>query len=611
MRKRLELENVTKVQKTLDAIYFNAAKRITSSPNGVCPIDMTLSILRLYHTQSCGKCVPCRAGLAQLADLLEKVLNGEAEMSTIDLIKRTAQTIYSTADCAIGYEAARTVLMSVEGFFDDYVMHVQNNKCMQGVRQAIPCTAACPAHVDVPGYIALVLAGRYEDAVDIIRKDNPFPSVCGYVCEHPCEHNCRRNIVDDAVNICGIKRYAVDHADAFSKKPKVNESTGKKIAVIGGGPGGLTCAYFLSLMGHKVVVYEKMPKLGGMLRYGIPSYRLPREVLDKDINYILSAGVDVKLGVGIGKDITIDDLKKEYDAVYISIGAHNDKKLGIEGEDAPNVNSAVKFLRSVGEGTEIDLKGKTVCVIGGGNVAMDAVRTSLRLGAKTVKCVYRRRVEDMTALPEEIHEAVQEGAKMLTLQSPHHIEKDASGNAIALWTKPQIIGEISESGRTEVRDSQKDLQKIDCDYIIVAIGQAIDLKSFEGVKATRSTFATENSSFVPDSGNVFAGGDAVSGPATVIKAVAAGKVAADNIDEFLGFDHKIISDIEIPAPALSNTTRCGRVNLATKMHDKIENNFDLVAEGMSHEEACQECSRCLRCDHFGYGIFREGRNIEW
>ena len=315
-----------------------------------------------------------------------------------------------------------------------------------------------------------------------------------------------------------------------------------------------------------------MPKLGGMLRYGIPSYRLPREVLDKDINYILSAGVDVKLGVGIGKDITIDDLKKEYDAVYISIGAHNDKKLGIEGEDAPNVNSAVKFLRSVGEGTEIDLKGKTVCVIGGGNVAMDAVRTSLRLGAKTVKCVYRRRVEDMTALPEEIHEAVQEGAKMLTLQSPHHIEKDASGNAIALWTKPQIIGEI---------------------------------------KATRSTFATENSSFVPDSGNVFAGGDAVSGPATVIKAVAAGKVAADNIDEFLGFDHKIISDIEIPAPALSNTTRCGRVNLATKMHDKIENNFDLVAEGMSHEEACQECSRCLRCDHFGYGIFREGRNIEW
>jgi NADPH-dependent glutamate synthase beta subunit-like oxidoreductase len=200
---------------------------------------------------------------------------------------------------------------------------------------------------------------------------------------------------------------------------------------------------------------------------------------------------------------------------------------------------------------------------------------------------------------------------MLTLQAPHHIEKDASGNAIALWTKPQIIGEISESGRTEVRDSQKDLQKIDCDYIIVAIGQAIDLKSFEGVKATRSTFATENSSFVPDSGNVFAGGDAVSGPATVIKAVAAGKVAADNIDEFLGFDHKIISDIEIPAPALSNKTRCGRVNLATKMHDKIENNFDLVAEGMSHEEACQECSRCLRCDHFGYGIFREGRNIEW
>ena len=610
MKKRLELENLTKEQKTLQSIYFDAARRISSSPTGVCPIDMTLSILRMYHTQSCGKCVPCRVGLGQLVKLIEKILDGEAEITTIDLIKRTAQVIFDTADCAIGYEAARAVLMSIDGFYDDYVMHINEGKCLEGTRQAIPCTAVCPAHVDVPGYISLVLHSKYDEAVDLIRKDNPFPSVCGYVCEHPCERNCRRHMVDDAVNILGIKRYAVDHA-TLNKKPEINDNTNKKIAVIGGGPGGLTCAYFLSLMGHKVVVYEKMPKLGGMLRYGIPSYRLPREVLDKDIEYVLSTGIEVKYNINVGKDITIDELKKQYDAVYLSIGAHNDKKLGIEGEDANNVISAVKFLREIGEGNKIDLKNKTVCVVGGGNVAMDAVRTSLRLGAKSVKCVYRRRVVDMTALPEEIHEAEQEGAIILTLQAPDHIEKDNNGNAVALYTKPQIISIINSDGRTEVRNSNKDLYKIDCDYIIVAIGQAIDLESFKTVKSTRSTFTTENTSFVPDSGNVFAGGDAVSGPATVIKAVAAGKVAADNIDEFLGFNHKIKSDIDIPNPNLTNMPRCGRVNLTNKLIDNIEGDFSLVSEGMSEEEVKQECSRCLRCDHFGYGSFREGRNIEW
>ena len=217
----------------------------------------------------------------------------------------------------------------------------------------------------------------------------------------------------------------------------------------------------------------------------------------------------------------------------------------------------------------------------------------------------------MCFTPEEIHEAEQEGAIILTLQAPDHIEKDNNGNAVALYTKPQIISIINSDGRTEVRNSNKDLYKIDCDYIIVAIGQAIDLESFKTVKSTRSTFTTENTSFVPDSGNVFAGGDAVSGPATVIKAVAAGKVAADNIDEFLGFNHKIKSDIDIPNPNLTNMPRCGRVNLTNKLIDNIEGDFSLVSEGMSEEEVKQECSRCLRCDHFGYGSFREGRNIEW
>ena len=281
--------------------------------------------------------------------------------------------------------------------------------------------ALCPAGVDIPGYIALVRAGRYNDAVRLIRKDNPFPTVCGYVCEHPCEARCRRSMVDDAVNICGIKRFACDHA-TDTTPPPCAPSTGKRIAVIGGGPGGLSAAYFLSLMGHKVVVYDQRPQLGGMLRYGIPDYRLPQEKLDADIEFILSTGIEVHTDTSIGRDIEFSDIENQYDAVYISIGAHNDKKIGIDGENSIGVHAAVQLLRDIGEGRAPDFHGKRVCVIGGGNVSMDATRTALRLGAASVTCVYRRRISDMTALNEEIEDAQAEGCQILQLQAPDHIE---------------------------------------------------------------------------------------------------------------------------------------------------------------------------------------------
>ena len=609
---RLSIETPGRAQNVLDGLHRDMERRIGASAYGLCPVDMSLNYLRLCHAQTCGKCVPCRIGLGQLEVLIEQVLDRTATMETINIIERTAKVIADSAGCAIGYEAAHMVLKGIRGFREDYEEHVQHGRCISVLSYPVPCVSACPAHVDVPGYVALVNEGRYEEAVKLIRKDNPFPSACAYVCEHPCEAHCRRAVVDDAINICGLKRFAVDHAKAEPAKI-LYEKTGKTVGIIGGGPGGLTAAYYLAQMGHQVTVYEQRPKLGGMLRYGIPDYRLPQEVLERDIEHILTTGINVITDVSIGRDVTMEDIQKSYDAVYISIGAHNDKKIGIEGEDAENVVSAVSLLRRIDEGNAPDFTGKRICVIGGGNVSMDATRTAKRLGAESVTCVYRRRVDDMTALAEEIEEAMAEGCQILPLQAPARIEKDAEGKVVALWTVPQIIGPYGKDGRPKPIPADVPEFRIACDYVIVAIGQAIDARPFEaiGIKTFKGMIQAEDTSSVADVDNVFAGGDAVSGPATVIRAVAAGKVAAANIDAYLGFEHKIKTDVVVPPAHLTNAPPCGRVNLKSHCTPDCKGNFDLVVEGMSRKEADQESERCLRCDYFGFGSFRGGRTGEW
>lgn len=609
---RLSIETPGRAQNVLDGLHRDMERRIGASAYGLCPVDMSLNYLRLCHAQTCGKCVPCRIGLGQLEVLIEQVLDRTATMETINIIERTAKVIADSAGCAIGYEAAHMVLKGIRGFREDYEEHVQHGRCISVLSYPVPCVSACPAHVDVPGYVALVNEGRYEEAVKLIRKDNPFPSACAYVCEHPCEAHCRRAMVDDAINICGLKRFAVDHAKAEPAKI-LYEKTGKTVGIIGGGPGGLTAAYYLAQMGHQVTVYEQRPKLGGMLRYGIPDYRLPQEVLERDIEHILTTGINVITDVSIGRDVTMEDIQKSYDAVYISIGAHNDKKIGIEGEDAENVVSAVSLLRRIDEGNAPDFTGKRICVIGGGNVSMDATRTAKRLGAESVTCVYRRRVDDMTALAEEIEEAMAEGCQILPLQAPARVEKDAEGKVVALWTVPQIIGPYGKDGRPKPIPADVPEFRIACDYVIVAIGQAIDARPFEaiGIKTFKGMIQAEDTSSVADVDNVFAGGDAVSGPATVIRAVAAGKVAAANIDAYLGFEHKIKTDVVVPPAHLTNAPPCGRVNLKSHCTPDCKGNFDLVVEGMSRKEADQESERCLRCDYFGFGSFRGGRTGEW
>ncbi len=609
---RLDIKSPSRAQTVVDNLYRDVERRIAASPPGLCPVDMSLSFLQLCHAQSCGKCVPCRIGLGQLSKLITTVLDGTADMDTLAIIEKTARSVVNTADCAIGRDAARLVLDGLEGFRDDYEEHILHHRCLAGLQLPVPCVALCPAGVDVPGYMALVGEGRCADAVRLIRKDNPFPTACAYICEHPCEARCRRNMIDDAINIRGLKRYAVDHAGDVPQ-PVCAPPTGKKVAVIGGGPSGLSCAYYLALMGHKVTVFEEREKLGGMLRYGIPSYRFPRHLLDAEIDSILSLGIEAHTGVTVGTELWIEDLQKEYDCLYIAIGAHQDKKVGIPGEDSRNVMSAVEMLRSIGDDVMPDFSGKRVVVIGGGNVAMDVTRSSIRLGAEKVTCVYRRRIEDMTALPDEVTGAMAEGAEIAALMAPSHIEADEDGNAAALWVQPQIIGEADKSGRPRPNKADLPEQRIPADIIVVAIGQGIEIQGFEqaGVPIKRGTFVAGLSGQVGSMDNVFAGGDCVTGPATAIRAIAAGKVAAANIDEHLGFRHEIKVELDIPAPRLNNRAPHGRINTTEREACERRCDFEDIECGLTEEGARTEASRCLRCDHYGYGIFRGGRNEKW
>lgn len=616
---RLEFAVPEKAETMIGELYLTLERRVESSPPGLCPVDMTRAFIEMCHAQSCGKCVPCRVGLWQLRNLLTDVMNGVATMETLDLIESTAESIAESADCAIGYEAANMALKSLKGARDDYEEHVRQGRCTCQYKNPVPCVSLCPAHVDIPGYIALVGEERYADAIRLIRKDNPFPTTCGFICEHPCEAKCRRNIVDDAVNIRGLKRMAADYAGEVDP-PECAPSTGKKIAIVGGGPGGLSAAYYLQLMGHQTTVFEMLPKLGGMLRYGIPNYRLPKDRLDDDINAILKTGVKVEYGKRIGTDMTIKSLRDEYDAVLITIGASTDKKLGIEGEDAEGVMSAVKFLRDVGkwassddpEKPDLDLSGQEVCVIGGGNVSMDAVRTAVRLGAKKVSIVYRRRVADMTALPAEVEGAVAEGVEVRTLMAPGRIAVDEKGHVSGLYCIPQMISLVKD-GRASVKPTGEPEVLIPCQTIIVAIGQNIETDHFSenGVPVSRGRIQTEKYGGFEGIPGVFAGGDCASGPATVIKAIAAAKIVAANIDEYLGYHHEISVDVEIPAARLADRPACGRVELTEREASERACDFRGVENCMTKAEAKQESERCLRCDHFGYGIFKGGRETLW
>lgn len=584
-------------------------RRVEAVPPGTCPISVQLNLLEAGGAQTCGKCVPCRDGIPQLAALIRSVLACEADESVLGEIRALAEMIRDTSDCAIGYEAGRLAVEGLDVFAEEYASHVQNKKCADGVVQTVPCETNCPAHVNVPGYISLVLEGDPAGAVAMVRKDNPWPTACALICEHPCEKRCRRMLIDAPLNIRGIKKYAVDNAPADKVPvPARLPDTGRKIAVIGGGPSGMTCAYFLALMGHSVTVFEMRKRLGGMMRYGIPAYRFPRERIDEDIRAILSVGnIDVEYETRID-DVEMAKLSIEYDAIYVAVGAQGGKTLDLEGSDAEGVMSAVDLLEKIGDGEYPDFTGKRVIVIGGGNVAMDCARTSVRAGASEVTVAYRRRIEDMTALHEEIEGAMAEGVEMLTLQSPVRIEKTDDGKVAGLVCQPQYISAVKR-GRPAPANANKPEITLAADIILIAVGQDIQSAPFErfGMVAERTRFVADENLRAEGFDNVFVGGDCQTGPKSAIMAIGAGKVAARNIDEFLGFNHTLDPGVEAPEPRPNVREAYGRVQVAERPARERGKDFDYIELPISDEEVQQECARCLRCDAFGCGAMEGGR----
>jgi formate dehydrogenase major subunit len=483
-----------------------------------------------------------------------------------------------------------------------------------------PCQLACPAGVDIQGYIALAALGKYRDAIQLIKETNPLPAVCGRVCTRPCEvKGCRRNILDEAVGIDYIKRYIadLDLGEESPWRPMVPPQNGKKVAVVGAGPAGLSCAYYLATKGYGVQMFESLPEAGGMLRYGIPEYRLPKEVLDLEINQILDLGVTLKTNVSLGKDFTVTGLKDEgFDAVFLGLGAWDSSKMRVPAEESEGVLPGIDFLKNFGLHKKIDIHGR-VLVVGGGNTAIDCARTSLRLGAREVILVYRRTRNEMPANEMEIVEAEHEGVKMELLVAPSRVIVDA-GRVTALECIRMELGEPDASGRRSPKPIRGSEFVIDCDFVIAAIGQSTRLRELtdgripkflpfgETLNLTRwSTIQVSDKTFETSVEGVFSGGDVVTGAATAIEAIAAGRKAAHAIDAYIRTGHAQPEPFEFVSrkDAYHKVTRedlppgveYGRRPMPSLPPEERKKSFAEVEQGYTADDLKRESFRCLEC----------------
>ena len=465
-----------------------------------------------------------------------------------------------------------------------------------------PCVMACPAHINVQGYVALIGKGKYKEAVELIYQNLPLPGVLGRVCPHPCETACRRAEKDQPISICKLKRFAADQVDYSSLTIPEIIPREEKVAIIGSGPAGLSAAYYLALKGYKASIFEASSVLGGWLRVGIPEYRLPRDVLEKEINHILSLGVEAKTNTALGKDLSIDDLKNQgYKAVFLGVGCQNGAKLAIPGEDSSGVIQGVDFLRDAALGKKFEGIKKAV-VIGGGNVAVDAARTLVRLGADST-ILYRRSRAEMPAFEEEVHAALEEGVKIQFLAAP--VEVVASGGKVTgLKAVRMQLGEPDASGRRRPVPVAGSEYVIDTDTIIPAIGQIIDPGLWDSTGALaqtrRNTIECDKVTFATSIEGVFAGGDAVSGPATVVEAVAAGKEVAESIHRFInGMDLAEGRPFKFPEnpeyPPIPEELKSEPRVITPEIATTERKGFKEVELALAEEEALREANRCLNC----------------
>jgi formate dehydrogenase major subunit len=472
-----------------------------------------------------------------------------------------------------------------------------------------PCSIACPAHIDIQGYIALISAGQYQGAVKLIKEQNPMPVTIGRVCPHPCEEVCRRSRVDEPIAINNLKRFAADYDIALEHPhiPEKQSPTGKRVAIIGAGPSGLSAAYYLALLGHGVSVFEQKERPGGMLRYGIPEYRLPKEILDREIDLILGLDVEIQYGTSFGRDLSMDSLREDgFDALFLGIGAGQSTDMRIDGEKNSHVLSGIDFLAEVASGEKLDMSGKTVVVVGGGNTAMDASRTSLRLGAHTVVVLYRRTRKEMPAHDFEIEEAEEEGVEFHFLAAPTKISEEEE--QLYVQCIRMELGPPDESGRrrpTPIVDSGFTME---AHYLITAIGQRSDISCIEQEElvTARDRIKADPETGTTDIDFVFAGGDCVTGAATAIEAIAAGRRAAIALDQFLKTGRRPSANSDefniskgsledIPAGIFDLYTKSPRVAMPTVKPQVRIHNFQQIETGIPEQSALHEVKRCLEC----------------
>jgi NADH-quinone oxidoreductase subunit F len=568
-----------------------------------CMVDIARFFTDFVQTESCGKCAPCRVGTRRMLDILNRIVAGDGKPGDIDTLVELGESIRETSLCGLGQTAPNPVLSTIRHFRDEYEAHLIERRCPANACSAMvttTCRSACPAHVNVPEYVGLVAAGRFAEALDLIRRRNPLASVCGRACDHPCQTFCRRGDVDEPVAIRHLKRFVTDRAKDAGNPPAWRGPRHGRVAVVGSGPAGLTAAYFLATMGRDVTIFEARETIGGVLATGIPAYRLPDEALARDVEYIRRAGVTIKTNCRVESLRALRDAG--FDAIFVAVGAQASHKLGVPGEDLPGVIDSLEFLRDVRAGRITSLPGKTA-VIGGGNAAIDAARTALRLGAGRVTLLYRRCRDEMPAIAEEIEEAHAEGVDMRMLLAPQAIEGD--GHARAVRCVEMELGPADQSGRRRPVPKAGSRVTVEADNVIVAIGQAADLDfvgaadaSDAGPVVSRGRLQTHPVTQQSGAGKVFAGGDAVTGPSTIIEAIASGQRAAQAIDRMLGGAGALPPDEGFAPrhrPDEQSAAAPGQ-KVRTVPKSRRSGNFTEVLKGYSQQAARTEACRCLRCD---------------
>lgn len=580
-----------------------------------CMVEMARFFLSFTQSESCGKCAPCRLGTKEMLEILTRITKGEGSEKDLQILNQVAKVVKEASLCGLGQTCPKPVLSTLQYFTAEYEAHIKEKRCPAAVCEALvtsPCRHTCPVGIDVPHYVALIGEGKYKEAVELIRERNPFPAICGRICHHPCEVKCRRGELDEPVAIRSLKRFAADwyFQNESEFPPPFPKTKSAKVAVIGAGPAGLTCAYFLARQGYPVTVFEALPVGGGMLSVAIPDFRLPKEVIQREIAYIVSRGVEIRYNSPVGQQFSLDDIfQAGYQAVFIAAGTQRSQRIGIPGEEEgiEGLLYGLSFLRDVKLGKTVGV-GRRVAIIGGGNTALDAARTALRLGAEEVDLFYRRSRTEMQVTEVEYQEAVEEGVQFNFLVSPTRIVRDGL-KVKGLECIRMELGEVDESGRRRPVPLLGTEFFVEADTVIPAVGQAPDLSFLppdSKLERTKwETLVVNPNNLATNIPGIFAGGDFVTGPTYVIQAIAAGRRGAMAIDKYLRGEKTPIEIIDARADLLPEAKPLDieeapeerpREPMPVLSVEERRRTFKEIECGFSEDRAKAESKRCLRCD---------------